>query len=51
MREIGRALGLPTRSSRSNRSQPGLAVRFLCTDEAAAWSENSKLSEVASGLT
>ena len=49
VREIGRALALPPRLiDKQPFPGPGLAVRFLCTDEPAAWSESSRLSEVAS---
>ena len=50
-RSIGRALGLPARLiEKQPFPGPGLAVRFLCTDHAAVWSENAKLTEVAAGF-
>jgi GMP synthase (glutamine-hydrolysing) len=51
VREIGRALELPVRLiEKQPFPGPGLAVRFLCTDDSAAWSENATLSEVASAF-
>jgi GMP synthase (glutamine-hydrolysing) len=51
VREIGYALGLPRRLiEKQPFPGPGLAVRFLCTDAPAAWSDNAKLSHVASAF-
>ena len=51
VREIGHALGLPPRLiEKQPFPGPGLAVRFLCTDARAEWSEDPKLSTVAAAF-
>ena len=50
VREIGRALGPAGEADREAAVPgPGLAVRFLCTTERAAWGRHPKLDEIAAG--
>ncbi len=48
VREIGRALGLSARLiEKQPFPGPGLAVRYLCTNERADWSRHAKLDDLA----
>jgi GMP synthase (glutamine-hydrolysing) len=50
VRKIGHALGLPPRLiEKQPFPGPGLAVRYLCTRERAAWGRHQKLEELAAG--
>src|SRR5205085_10497498 len=52
VREIGHALGLPPRLiEKQPFPGPGLAVRYLCTRERAAWGRHQKLEELAAGYS